>query len=151
MDVLGAFVRVQAGRYLAGFALVRDTTLLDTWSLAAPADLDEGGQLGELQAWVADRIQHHPVDAVSIKGTEAGSGKAVRVAQHGEGAILAAAGRANKPTKVWTGQGYRAAVGATNNPGVLKRAEADLSGAWPSTSEAQQAAAAALALIRRPA
>lgn len=115
MDVLGAFVKVAAGRYLAGFALVSDLVVVDSWSYSAPADLDEGGQLGELAQWVEDRIRQHDANYVSIKGTEAGSAKAIRTAQHGEGAILGAAGRCGVPAKVWTGQGYRAAIGARDN------------------------------------
>lgn len=105
--------------------------------------------MAELHQWVADLISHHAPDAVSLKGTEAGSAGAVTAAQHAQGAILAAAGRAGKRTRVWTGSGYRAAVGAHTNAAVLKRAQADLAGDWPGAGELRQAAAAALAMIRR--
>lgn len=149
MDVLGAFVKVSDGRYLAGFALVQGTTLAGAWSFPAPSDGDEAVQLGELNSYAFDLIQQYGPEAVSVKGTEAGSAKAQAVSHHGEGSILAAAGRAGKPGTVWTGPGYRAAVGAPNNAGALKVAERKLGGEWPAATEVQQAAAAALAWIQK--
>lgn len=149
MDVLGAHIRVADNRYAAGFTLVTDDRIIDSWTFPAPADADEGVQLAELYQFALDLIARHNPDHVSIKGAEARSARALCVAHHGEGAVLAAAGDATKPARVWTGSGYRAAVGAPNNEAVLRVAKSSLTGSWPSQSEQRQAAAAALAAIRR--
>jgi len=149
MIVLGAHVRVSGGRYLAGFALVRDDTLVDAWHLPSPAS-EEGGCLAELHRFALGLFDSHSVDAFSLKGSEAGTAKALIAATHAEGALLAAAGTRGVKSKVWTGPGYRAAVGARNNAHVLEVTEAALSGDWSGRPECQQAAAAGLAAVRKP-
>lgn len=149
MDILGIHVRTSGGRYLAGFALLDDATVVDSWSHPSPAG-DATARLADLYRFTADLLEQHPVDAVSIKGSEAGSSKALTEATHAEGAILAAAGTSSVKSKVWTGPGYRGAIGAKNNPDVLVKSRSELSGAWPSENEARQAAAAGLAAVRKP-
>ncbi len=149
VDILGAHIRIAGGRYVAGFALLNGATIAQTWSLPSPAG-DDGARLADLHRFATDLLQRHPVDALSIKGSEAGSAKALTEAAHAEGAILSAAGVGAFPSKVWTGPGYRGAVGAGKNTEVLTRAESDLTGPWPEQSERQQAAAAALAAVRKP-
>lgn len=149
MDVLGAHVKVSGNKFAAGFALVRDDAIEASWHFPAPRDADEGVQLGELHRFTVDLLQQQGGEEVAIKGTEAGSSAALRTAQHAEGAIMAAAGSAGTPCRVWTGQGYRGALGAQNNSQALQKAQRSLTGAWPKDSEVQQAAAAALAFVRK--
>lgn len=149
MDVLGVHVRVSGNRYVAGFSLLQDEAVIDAWSLPSPAG-DDAPRLAALHRYATDLLDRNPVDAVSIKGSESGSAKAQLEAAHAEGALLSAAGLHQVNTKVWTGPGYRGALGAKRNPDALNVAEADLSGTWPDESECQQAAAAALAAQRKP-
>ena len=148
VDVLGAHVKV-SGDFLAGFALVHDDRVIDCWSFPAPADADEGEQLDELRRFAADLVRQHGPDRMAVKGTEAGDARSQRVAQHAEGAILTAAGAAPRPSRVWSGQAYRGALGVRNNPDALRKAEQSLSGTWPPTTEMQQAAAVALACVKK--
>ena len=149
MDVLGVHVRISSNRYVAGFALLQDDTIVDTWSLPSPAG-DDAARLASLSRYATELLTRHPVDAVSIKGSESGSSKAQLEAAHAEGALLSAAGQHQVKTKVWSGVGYRGALKAKKNPEALEIAEADLSGPWPDASECRQAAAAGLAAQRKP-
>ncbi len=149
MDVLGVHLRVSGGRYLAGFVLLDDAAVVDAWSQPSPAG-DDAARLAHLYRFTADLIAEHSVQAVSIKGSEAGSAKAISEAAHAEGAVLAATGVSSIKSKVWTGPGYRGAIGAKNNPDVLVKAKAELTRSWPTANECRQAAAAGLAALRKP-
>lgn len=94
MIVLGAFVRISAGRYVVGFAWVEDWVLLGTDSFPAPADRDEAGQLGELWGRTAGVLAEAQPDVFVLKTSEIArtSANAVR-AHRAEGVVLAAASR----------------------------------------------------------
>src|SRR5947208_579923 len=93
MKTLGAFVRVQGGIYVAGFAVVQDNALVREDRFPAPPDEDLPRQLAELYAHASDMIEHYEVEAVALKESEIQGGtRNASIARRGEGAVLAAAG-----------------------------------------------------------
>jgi Holliday junction resolvasome RuvABC endonuclease subunit len=147
---LGAHIRIQGGRYLAGFAVVDADRLGRTESLSAPADRDEPGQLADLYLSAADLIREVEPEVIAIRASEAGSAAALRVAQHAEGAVMAATGSSGiravrfVTASLWKPAGFAGSAKAAQSIAALC---AQLRNPPDGPNEVEQAAAAARAAI----
>jgi hypothetical protein len=149
LGVVGAHIRVGNGRYLAGFALVDGRELQLERSVPAPADADLGRQLEELYELSRDLFQQFAPDVLALKASEARGGS-LKIALRAEGCVLAAAGVRGVSVRVWHGAGLKRPAGLGPTSSVQDCVDAlcgELS-QTPATSEASQAAAAALASIK---
>jgi Holliday junction resolvasome RuvABC endonuclease subunit len=151
VKALGAYVRIQNGRYLAGFALVEDDRLALQQSFPAPADESEAGRLGELYARVGDLIRRAAPDLFALKVSEIARQSANAVIAHrAEGALLGAAGRHRSLTiSFWSGPRLWKPAGFAN-PAKTKQSIDALCARvtpQPETDEGRQAAAAAIASL----
>ena len=148
MDVLGAYVKVEGGRFVAGFALIHDGDVVDDWTFPAPTGHDPGGQLGELSDFAFDRLRQSGAKHLAILFVDGQRGRArpKRLARRAEGAIAAAAGRASIPTKLWSDRAF------TGGGAVQDRVHQLCSqlSKVPSEDECKRAAAAALASEENP-
>lgn len=149
--VLGIHVRTKASRYLAGCAVVEDGKVVRVASLPAPADADEGRQLEELHGLVTSLIGEFSPDLVAVKVNETRGQKPRSIGHRGEGAVLAAAGGAGVPARLWHQAGLRKPAGLGRS-GTLEecvdRLCGELSGEALASSEVEQAAAAAAASLK---
>lgn len=92
MKAIGAHIKVDDGRYLAGLSVVDDGRLVAELTYPAPADRDEAGQLNELYEWVAGVVAKHRPEAFALRIAEFQAlGLPIDVARHAEGAMLAGA------------------------------------------------------------
>jgi Holliday junction resolvasome RuvABC endonuclease subunit len=151
VKALGAHIRIRDGRYLAGFAVIDDDRLIDEQSLPAPADETEAGQLGELYGRVLDLIARSKPELFALKASDINRSSANAVAAHrAEGVVLAAAGRERSlkisswsGPKLWKPAGFKAPAKTKESVDALCARVAE----QPSTDEARQAAAAAIAAL----
>ena len=151
MRAIGVHVAVRDGRYIAGFAVVEDATLVTSISFAAPSDEDEAAQLHELHRRAGDLIDHHRPDLLALRVAEIrGGGTRAAVAHRGEGAILGAAGKERDlPVSTWVRASLVRPSGldrAARSTEITDALCATLDRA-PAESEARQAAAAAVAAL----
>jgi Holliday junction resolvasome RuvABC endonuclease subunit len=126
--------------------------LVDSFVVSAPRDEDEAAQLHELAARTHDLIEHRQPDLFALRAAEIRAGRALSVARRAEGAVLAAVGETRDlPVSIWVRQslGGAAGLGATataDNAVSTLLAAVDPA---PAGAEIQQAAAAAVAALRR--
>lgn len=155
MKALGAHIRIDAGRYLAGFALVdgdgSGMHLLRQLSLPAPRDLDEAGQLLDLYARTRERVTEGAPDIFALKLVETfRMNPQTILALRCEGAVLGAAGHTRElKVELWARQRLAKPAGLTRSPKIeeiLERLCSRLD-QEPSEPELRQAAAAAVAAL----
>jgi hypothetical protein len=148
MIVLGAHVRIRNSRYLVGFVWVDELTFQGEDCFAAPADLDEAGQLGELSLRTEGVIAEAKPDMFVLKSAEILRGSHAALAHHAEGVVLAAAGRLDSlDVRVRSRQKLARFAGSTRNAELVERLcnELDLA---PSNSDCREAAAAAVGGVK---
>jgi hypothetical protein len=149
--VAGAHIRVSGGRYLAGLVVVDDREVIRAVSLPAPPDSDEGRQLEELYTIAHDLFAECEPEQLAVKVAEA-QGRARAIGHRGEGAVLAAAGVNGIEVEMWVGRGLTKPAGlqrdATTQDAVAKLCS-ELTGEPTDESEIAQAAAAALASLKK--
>ncbi len=155
MKALGAHIRIDDGRYLAGFALVEcdgsGMRLLRQLSLPAPRDLDEAGQLLDLYARTRERISEGAPNVFALKLAETfRMNPQTILALRCEGAVLGAAGHTRDlKVELWPRQRLATPAGLTKSPKIdeiLARLCSRLD-QEPSESEVRQAAGAAVAAL----
>jgi Holliday junction resolvasome RuvABC endonuclease subunit len=151
MKVLGVFVRIQNGAYVAGFAVVEGETLVHEERFVAPPDEDLSRQLAELYTHARDIINHYDVAAVALKESEIRGGtREASTARRAEGAILSAAGTTRElPVSAWLGASMSRHAGFTKRPSnaeVISTLAATVQ-PRPASDDTQQATAAARAAI----
>jgi len=151
VKTLGAFVRVQGGIYVAGFAVVEDDVLVREDRFPAPPDEDLPRQLAELHAHASDMIGHHQVEAVALKESEIQGGtRNASIARRAEGAVLAAAGETRELlVTTWLGASMWRPAGFARRPtnAEVIAALADQLQPPPASEETRQASAAARVAI----
>jgi hypothetical protein len=146
MKVLGAHVRVANERYLAGFAVLEETSFSRHVSLPAPAEVDEGHQLQELYRTAVDLLDDVQPELLALRVSEAGRYRA----QRAEGVILAAAASANVSTELWLGAGLLRPSGLARSSSFAERVAAlcrQVSDERIRPREIEQAVAAARASV----
>jgi hypothetical protein len=148
MIALGAHVRVQDRRYVAGLAVLDGVDVIDTFSVAAPSD-DEARSLSELYRRAHDMMTHHAPSLVVLLAHEGMSGATLGVARRAEGVVLAAAGDQDRSVHIYKkGASLRKPTGLTGT-GTVKATVADvvgmIRGLDTPPSEVAYAAAAAFA------
>jgi hypothetical protein len=119
-----------------------------TASLPAPADVDETRQLEELHGFACSLIEEFKPGHLAMKVNEQRSQALRSIANRGEGAILAAAGRAGVSLRFWYGAGLRTPAGLGKRGTTQECVDAlcaGLTGEGLTSSEVEQAAAAAAA------
>jgi hypothetical protein len=92
--ILGAHVTSQDKRYLAGFAVLKNDTVVRAASLPAPPDADLPRQLQELHGFAASLVVEFKPEHLALRVNEHRSQAVRSLASRGEGAVLAAAGKA---------------------------------------------------------
>lgn len=146
--MFGAYVRIQGGRYLAGFAVIDGTNVVEQQNFPAPPDETEAGQLGELYARAADLLDETEPGLFALKLSETPRDPDARFARHAEGAILGAVGRRRSiEVTHWFGRSLCKPAGLTGKARNAEAIEALCSrlSPVPAEDEVRQAAAAALA------
>ncbi len=119
--ILGVHVRVAEGRYVAGFAALEGTTVVDSLAFRAPAE--EERQFSELYGRTLELVRAHDPMEVALQRNESHrSPRAFRVACRAEGVVLAAAGQLNKRVRPWAGTALLKQAGLTGTSGVTVRA-----------------------------
>jgi len=141
-------MRATAGRYVAGFAVVEDESLIAGESHSAPADRGEEGQLEELHRTSIDLIRRFEPDAVAVKANEAQPPSLI-IALHAEGVALAATGAAGIPMHRFYRAGLLKPAGLSGRAKTTEIVDALCAGLdnEPAENEVRQAAAAARALL----
>lgn len=151
MKALGAHVRIQEGRYVAGFASLDDNQLTLEQSFPAPADETEAGQLGELYSRVGDLLNRTNPDLFALKVSEiARNSPNAVIAHRAEGALLGAVGRHRAlEISLWSGPRLWKPAGFKSPAKTQASVEALCAGLTPKpkSSESRQAAAAAVAAL----
>jgi len=151
VKTLGAFIRVQGGVYVAGFAVVEDNALVREDRFPAPPDEDLPRQLAELHSHARDLIEHYEIGAVALKESEIQGGtRNASIARRAEGAVLAAAGKSRDlEVTTWLGASMSRHAGFAKRPSNAEviAALADSVEPTPTSEETRQAAAAARASI----
>jgi len=115
MRAVGAHVKIEDGRYLAGLAVIENGLIVAEVTFPAPADRDEAGQLHELYEWVAGIVAKHRPDEFALRSAEFQTvGLRTDLARHAEGALLAGAchGGASSVSQ-WSRQKLIKPLGAT--------------------------------------
>lgn len=151
MITLGAHVRVQDRRYVAGLVVLDGVDVIDTFSVAAPSD-DEARSLSELYRRAHDMMTHHAPGLVVLLAHEGMSAAALGVARRAEGVVLAAAGEQDRAVLIYKkGASLRKPSGLAGT-GTVKATVADvvamIRGLDAPPSEVAYAAAAAFAATR---
>jgi hypothetical protein len=92
MRVIGAHVKIEDGRYIAGLSVIEDGCIVAELTYPAPADRDEAGQLNDLYEWAGGVVGKHHPDEFALRTAEFQAiGLRTDLARHAEGALLAAA------------------------------------------------------------
>jgi hypothetical protein len=144
MIVLGAHVKVKDKRYLAGFTWIEELTLRGDDSFAAPADLDEDGQLRELLTRTEGVIGEAKPDLFVLKTSEITAMSQATIAHHAEGVILAAAGGPDGlPVLLRSRQKLARYAGSSRNTELVERLCEALNES-PKSPACREAAAAAV-------
>jgi hypothetical protein len=145
---MGAYIRIEAKRYCAGFILIDGSAVIDSQSFSAPASQSEAGQLNALHARASDLVDRWKPELFALKNAEL-QGGAARNGFRAEGIVLGAVGR--KPeieVKTYVRQSLLKPAGLSSGrtPVVVDALCARIA-PEPSDPEVRQAAAAAIALL----
>ena len=123
--VLGAHLKVDRGRYVAGFAWVENRTVRAEPSLAAPAESDRG--LSELYQRALELARRRPGHLALLKNEAIRAPASLRIAARAEGVVIAAAQQMQVATAEWAGSGLFKPAGLPKAKGVtVKMAVAKL-------------------------
>lgn len=146
---MGAYIRIAAKRYCAGFVLIDDSSVVDAQSFPAPPNESEAVQLRELYARASDLVDRWIPELFALKHAELRGGSAM-IAGRAEGVVLAAVGRT--PTveaKMYRRQSLCKPADLTQcatTPEILSVLCGRVA-PEPSEPELRQAAAAAVAML----
>lgn len=114
--ILGAHLKVEGGRYMAGFAWIDGGVPRPEPSLAAPVESDRG--LSELYQRALELVRRRPDIVALLKNEALRAPASFRIATRAEGVLIAAAQSLHVPVAEWSGSALYKPAGLTKAKGV---------------------------------
>ena len=147
--ILGLHVRLDGGRYRAGFASVDDGGRVSySYSLHAPTE-GEAQQLHELQRTTLEVLRAQEPDTVVLARNESQDKGQLRTCAHAEGVVLAACAEHGLDVQTLGGMSFIKPAGLAQGGTVAKAATKLCQDAGFTTKQADERYAAAAALVLR--